>query len=157
MKLTVNLGENSYPIYIEKGILSDAGTYISDIFKGKRIMVISDDNVFPLYGDKLLSSLSGYECHSLVLAHGETTKDFQTLPKVYSALLEAKLTRSDLIIALGGGVIGDLAGFAAASYLRGIKLVHPHFSACAGRFLCGREGRCGSASGKKSCRSVLSS
>lgn len=123
MKLTVNLGENSYPIYIENGILSQAGAYISEIFTGKRITVISDDNVFPLYGDKLLSSLSGYECHSLVLAHGETTKDFQTLPKVYSALLEAKLTRSDLIIALGGGVIGDLAGFAAASYLRGIKLV----------------------------------
>lgn len=123
MKLTVNLGENSYPIYIENGILSQAGAYIAEIFTGKRIMVISDDNVFPLYGDKLLSSLPGYECHSLVLAHGETTKDFQTLPKVYSALLEAKLTRSDLIIALGGGVIGDLAGFAAASYLRGIKLV----------------------------------
>lgn len=123
MKLTVNLGENSYPIYIEKGILSDAGTYISDIFKGKRIMVISDDNVFPLYGDKLLDSLNSYECHTLVLPHGEPTKDFQTLPTVYSALLDAKLTRSDLIIALGGGVIGDLAGFAAASYLRGIKLV----------------------------------
>ncbi len=123
MKLTVNLGENSYPIYIEKGILSDAGTYISDIFKGKRIMVISDDNVFPLYGDKLLDSLNSYECHTLVLPHGEPTKDFQTLPTVYTALLDAKLTRSDLIIALGGGVIGDLAGFAAASYLRGIKLV----------------------------------
>lgn len=123
MKLTVNLGENSYPIYIEKGILSDAGTYISDIFKGKRIMVISDDNVFPLYGDKLLDSLNSYECHTLVLPHGEPTKDFQTLPTVYSALLDAKLTRSDLIIALGGGVIGDLAGFAAASYLRSIKLV----------------------------------
>ena len=123
MKLTVNLGENSYPIYIEKGILSDSLTYISDIFKGKRIMVISDDNVFPLYGDKLLDSLNSYECHTLVLPHGEPTKDFQTLPTVYSALLDAKLTRSDLIIALGGGVIGDLAGFAAASYLRGIKLV----------------------------------
>lgn len=124
MKLTVNLGENSYPIYIENGILSDTGRYISDIFSGKRIMVISDDHVFPLYGKKLLNSLSAsYECHSLVLPHGEPTKDFQTLPRVYSSLLEAKLTRSDLIIALGGGVIGDLAGFAAASYLRGIKLV----------------------------------
>ncbi len=123
MKLTVNLGENSYPVYIENGILSDAGAYISDVFGGKRIMIISDDNVFPLYGDKLLNSLTGYECSALVLPHGEPTKDFQTLPKVYSALLEAKLTRSDLIIALGGGVIGDLAGFAAASYLRGINLI----------------------------------
>ena len=54
MKLTVNLGENSYPIYIENGILSDAGKYISGIFHGKRIMVLSDDNVFPLYKDRLL-------------------------------------------------------------------------------------------------------
>ena len=123
MKLTVNLGENSYPIYIENGILSDAGKYISGIFHGKRIMVLSDDNVFPLYKDRLLKSLGGYECHTLMLPHGEPTKNFQTLPRIYSALLDAKLTRSDLIIALGGGVIGDLAGFAAASYLRGIKLV----------------------------------
>ena len=123
MKLTVNLGENSYPIYIENGILANAGTYIKDVFHGKKIMIISDDNVFPLYGQTVLDSLSDYECHSLVLPHGEPTKSFQSLPKIYSALLEAKLSRSDLVIALGGGVIGDLAGFAAASYLRGIKLV----------------------------------
>lgn len=123
MKMTVNLGDNSYPIYIENGILSEAGRYIPDVFRGKRIMVISDDNVFPLYGDKLLSSLGKYECHSLVLPHGETTKSFQMLPRIYEAMLTAKLSRSDLVIALGGGVIGDLAGFAAASYLRGVKLV----------------------------------
>jgi len=57
MKLTVNLGENSYPIYIENGILTDAGSYISKLFTGKRIMVISDDHVFPLYGQQLLDSL----------------------------------------------------------------------------------------------------
>ena len=123
MKLTVNLGENSYPIYIENGILANAGTYIKDVFHGKKIMIISDDNVFPLYGQTVLDSLSGYECHSLVLPHGEPTKSFQSLPEIYSALLDARLSRSDLVIALGGGVIGDLAGFAAASYLRGIKLV----------------------------------
>ena len=123
MKLTVNLGENSYPIYIENGILGNAGSYISEVFKGKRIMVISDDNVFPLYGQQLLGSLKDYECHTLVLPHGEPTKSFQTLPRIYTALLDARLTRSDLVIALGGGVIGDLAGFAAASYLRGVRLV----------------------------------
>lgn len=123
MKLTVNLGENSYPIYIENGILAKAGEYIPQCFKGKKIMVISDDHVFPLYGEKLLSALDGYECHSLVLPHGEPTKSFQTLPKIYEALLSAKLSRSDLVIALGGGVIGDLAGFAAASFLRGVRLV----------------------------------
>lgn len=123
MKLSVDLGENSYPIYIENDILSKCGEYIPQIFSGKRIMVISDDNVFPLYGQKVLDSLKEYECHTLVLPHGEPTKNFQSLPVIYSALLEAKLSRSDLVIALGGGVIGDLAGFAAASYLRGISLV----------------------------------
>lgn len=123
MKLTVNLAENSYPIYIENGILADAGSYISQIFKGKRIMIVSDDNVFPLYGEKVLSSLDNYECHTLVLPHGEPTKSFQSLPAIYSAMLKAKISRSDLVIALGGGVIGDLTGFAAASFLRGVKLV----------------------------------
>ncbi len=123
MKLTVTLKEHSYPIYIENQILDRAGEYISQCFSGKKIMIISDDNVFPLYGQRLMNALSDYECHHLVLPHGETTKAFPTLLTLYSAMLEKKLSRSDLVIALGGGVIGDLAGFAAASYLRGIKLV----------------------------------
>lgn len=123
MQLTVNLDKNSYPIYIECGILENAGEYISRAFNGKKIMLVSDDNVFPLYGQKVLASLNEYECHTLVLPHGELTKNFQTLPQIYSALLNARLSRSDLVIALGGGVIGDLVGFAAASYLRGVRLV----------------------------------
>lgn len=86
-------------------------------------MIISDDNVFPLYGEQLKASLHDYEVHELILPHGEPTKAFGTLPTLYNALLKQKFSRSDLIIALGGGVIGDLAGFAAASYLRGIRLV----------------------------------
>lgn len=123
MELTVNLDKNSYPIYIEPGILSHAEQYVSQVFHGKKIMVISDDNVFPLYGEKLIHALPSYQCSSLVLPHGETTKSFQTLPQIYAAMLKHQITRSDLVIALGGGVIGDLAGFAASSYLRGIKLV----------------------------------
>ncbi len=124
MKLTVNLGINSYPIHIENNILSQAASYISQVFDGKRIMIISDDHVYPLYGEKLKSQLSQtYDCYHLILPHGEATKAFSTLPAIYAALLEAKISRSDLIIALGGGVIGDLAGFAASSYLRGIKLI----------------------------------
>ena len=123
MKLTVDLGKNSYPIYIENNILDSAGEYISQVFSGKKIMIVSDDNVYPLFGGRLTKSLCGdYECFHLVLPHGEATKSFQSLPEIYSALLRAKLSRSDAIIALGGGVIGDLAGFAAASYLRGISL-----------------------------------
>lgn len=94
MKLTVNLEKDSYPIYIENNILSQAGDYIRKIYHGKRIMIISDDNVFPLYGDRLIHTLdSTYECHHLVLPHGESTKDFQTLPTVYKAMLEAKISR----------------------------------------------------------------
>ena len=124
MKLYVDLGENSYPIYIENNILSQAASYLTDIFSGKRIIIISDDNVYPLYGELLTENLSlSYECHHLILPHGEATKNFQSLPQIYSAMLDAKISRSDLVIALGGGVIGDLAGFAAASFLRGVKFV----------------------------------
>ena len=125
MKLTVDLGPNSYPIHIENGILAKTGELVSEVFSGKKIMIVSDDNVFPLYGEIITKALSdsGFECHSFVLPHGEPTKSFQSLPKIYEALINAKLTRSDLLIAHGGGVIGDLAGFAASSYLRGIKFV----------------------------------
>lgn len=123
MKLTVDLGANSYPIYIKNGILAQAKQYIQTIFSGKKIFIISDDNVFPIYGKALTDSLTDWECHSLVLPHGEPTKSFQSLPQIYETMLSAGISRSDLVIALGGGVIGDLAGFAASSYLRGIKLV----------------------------------
>lgn len=123
-RLMVNLGEKSYPIYIENNIIRNAEVYTQEVFTGKRIMIVSDDNVFPLYGDLLINSLEEtYECHHLILPHGESTKSFESLPVIYSAMLKANITRSDLVIALGGGVIGDLAGFAAASFLRGVKLV----------------------------------
>lgn len=123
MELKVNLDKNSYPIYIESGILEKAEQYITQVFRGKRIMIISDDHVFPLYGQKLIQALPSFASSHLVLPHGETTKSFKTLPLIYTAMLENQITRSDLVIALGGGVIGDLAGFAASSFLRGVKLV----------------------------------
>lgn len=124
MKLTVNLGKSSYPIYIENQILSNASTYIKEVFHGRKIMIVSDDNVYPLYGDLLVNAFGNdFEIFHLVLPHGEATKSFNSLPLIYNALLEAQFSRSDCVIALGGGVIGDLAGFAAASFLRGIKLI----------------------------------
>jgi 3-dehydroquinate synthase len=123
-QLLVKVKDKDYPIYIENHILEHAGEYVSQKFHGKKIMIVSDDHVFPIYGEKVIQSLKGqYECHSLVIPHGEPSKNIQMLPKLYSAFLEANLVRSDLIIALGGGVIGDLTGFAAASYLRGVKLI----------------------------------
>ena len=124
MKLTVHLDKNSYPIYIGSNILSQADHYVSEVFSGKKFFIISDDNVFPLYGEALIQTLSGYECHSLVLPHGEPTKSFESRSEnIRSDASGQKISRSDLVIALGGGVIGDLAGFAASSFLRGIKLV----------------------------------
>ena len=82
MKLTVDLGPNSYPIHIENGILAKTGELVSEVFSGKKIMIVSDDNVFPLYGEIITKALSdsGFECHSFVLPHSEPTKSFQSLP-----------------------------------------------------------------------------
>ena len=124
MKMTVDLNEHSYPIYIERGILKEAAERIAEVYQGSKIMIISDDRVYSYYGEALKKNLSEkYECAETVIPHGEPSKAFETLPGVYSSLLEAKISRSDLVIALGGGVIGDLAGFAASSYLRGVRLV----------------------------------
>lgn len=124
MRMYVDLKEHGYPIYIERGLLGRAAERISEVYQGKKIMIISDDRVFSYYGERLKQILSGtYECYETVIPHGEPSKSFQTLPGVYSSLLAAKITRTDLIVALGGGVVGDLAGFVAATFLRGIRFV----------------------------------
>lgn len=75
MKLMVNLGKDSYPLYIKNNILPQAASYISEVFSGRRIIIISDDHVYPLYGSSLMKNLSEqYECHQLVLPHGEATR-----------------------------------------------------------------------------------
>ena len=124
MEMTVSLKENSYPIYIEKGILNQADKYIKEIYQGNKIMIISDDQVYHYYGDLLTNVLNKeYIVEHVTVPHGEQSKRFDILPSLYKSLLDFKLTRTDLIIALGGGVIGDLAGFVAATFLRGVKLV----------------------------------
>lgn len=125
MELIVDLDQRSYPIIIENGLLNRVGSEIRKIFKGKKIFILTDENVNRYYGNLISNGLidSGYETKLLALEPGEQTKDFSTLPKVYDELLDFGLTRSDLIIALGGGVIGDLAGFVASTYLRGVDFV----------------------------------
>lgn len=125
MKLTVDLSHSSYDIIIQKGLLNNLSKEISEVFKGKKIFVLTDKNVDKFYGDRVLKGLSdfGYDTKKLVLEAGEETKSFFTLPKIYDELLIFKLTRSDLIITLGGGVIGDLGGFVASTYLRGIPFI----------------------------------
>lgn len=124
MYICVDLKEHGYPIYIERGVLGKADEKIKEVYSGKRIFIISDDNVFSYYGEQLKRTLSReYMCSEIVIPHGEPSKSFDTLPEVYAALLKERITRTDLIVALGGGVVGDLAGFAAATILRGVPFV----------------------------------
>ncbi|MDD5793412.1 3-dehydroquinate synthase [Clostridium sp. HCP1S3_B4] len=124
-KLFVDLKENSYNIFIEKGLIDRIGEKIKKIYNGSKVFIITDKNVDKHYGERVVKSLEkeGYESRKLVLEPGEETKNFNTLPTIYNALLDYKLTRKELIITLGGGVVGDIGGFAAASFLRGVPFV----------------------------------
>lgn len=115
----------AYPIKIGSGLLDSIGSEVVSLGKAEKICVVSDSNVFPLYGQKVLSSLeqAGFNVTSFVFPAGEPSKNGETLLSLLNALACAQLTRSDLMVALGGGVVGDLAGFAAACYLRGIRFV----------------------------------
>ncbi|WP_143316631.1 3-dehydroquinate synthase [Clostridium sp. HBUAS56017] len=124
-KLYVDLKENSYNIFIEKGILDKIGVKIKNIYNGKKIFIITDENVNKYHGDKVKESLegAGFNTKIMVLKPGEETKSFNTLPKIYNELLDFKLNRKELIITLGGGVIGDLGGFVASTFLRGVAFI----------------------------------
>ncbi len=122
MLMNVKTSSHDYDIVIEKGIFSNLGSAIADVAKGK-IFVITDENVDSIYRDKLYANLADYDFEYLVLPAGEKTKCLDVLGRIYSSLAETKMTRSDTIIAFGGGVIGDITGLAAATYLRGINFI----------------------------------
>lgn len=123
--IEVKLSHKTYPLYIERGILNNIGEEVAKIFKGKKIAVVTDANVNSLYGDKVIDSLEkcDFKVKRIVLAPGEKSKSVETLLNVYNELLNFNITRGDLIIALGGGVIGDLTGFAASTVLRGVPFI----------------------------------
>ena len=114
-----------YQVLIERGSLTRAGELISAVTSSKKCVIVTDDIVAPLYADTLSASLesSGISCSVFVFPNGEHSKNLATLGNIFDFLCEKKLTRSDFLIALGGGVVGDITGFAAASYLRGIDFV----------------------------------
>ncbi len=114
-----------YDIHIESGILARAGEYIKNTMDACRVMIVTDDTVRPLYGDTLIASLhaAGLDTAEFVIPHGEASKNTTSLIALLNALAENAFTRTDIVCALGGGVVGDLAGFAAAVYLRGIRYV----------------------------------
>ena len=115
----------AYDVVIAPGSLAQLGPMAAELLPGRRAALISDDTVFPLYGAAAEQSLTGagFQVERFVFPHGEQQKTLSTYGQALNFLCDRRFTRSDLIVALGGGVVGDLAGFTAATYQRGIAYI----------------------------------
>ena len=122
--LNVDLGNRSYPIHIGDGVLARADLVLPHI-RGKQVLLVSNETVAPLYAETLRSQLqaAGLTVAEVVLPDGEQYKDWQHLNHIFDALLQARFNRKATLIALGGGVVGDMTGFAASCYQRGVDFV----------------------------------
>ncbi|RLT94821.1 3-dehydroquinate synthase [Ketobacter sp.] len=120
--LGVELGERSYPIYIGSGLLDQLGELLPSL-SGKQVLVVTNTTIAPLYLDKVMAGLQGLQASSLILPDGEQYKTLDTLDRIFTALLERRHSRTTTLVALGGGVIGDITGFAAAAYQRGVDFI----------------------------------
>ncbi|WP_374284510.1 3-dehydroquinate synthase [Lactococcus sp.] len=125
MKLKIELETHPYELNIEKNSLKHIGQWVSSLWKKQKIVLISDTNVFPLYGKQVEDALTldGFEVASFVFEAGEASKNLATAELAWDFCAQANLTRTDGIIALGGGVVGDLAAFVASTYMRGIHFL----------------------------------
>ncbi|MBR2000720.1 MAG: 3-dehydroquinate synthase [Firmicutes bacterium] len=123
--LHINLQEHSYDIHIGSGLLDQAGALIRQVHSGSQAIVLADETPWKLYGDRLKKSLAdaGFQISVFHMASGEQSKSMTVLEELLDFMAASKLTRSGLLIVFGGGVAGDLGGFAAASYMRGIDFV----------------------------------
>ncbi len=115
----------SYPIIIGENLLNQIGKLAKNYTKAQKLLVITNKTVYPLYGEQVKASLEGanFEIDFVILEDGEKYKNITSLQTIWQRAIEFKLERKDAVIALGGGVIGDMAGFAAATYLRGIDFI----------------------------------
>ena len=120
--LNVDLGERSYPIHIAEGLLGNANL-IRPFIAGQQVMVISNETIAPLYLEILVESLTGLQVYSHILPDGEEYKNLDVLDGIFDALLRVPCDRQTTMIALGGGVVGDITGFAAACYQRGVPFI----------------------------------
>ena len=120
--LTVDLGERSYPIYIGSSLLGDK-ELLKPYIPGNSALIVTNETVAPLYLEKNQSMLSGLRHEAVILPDGEKYKNLEVLNQIYDSLLRNRFDRNTTVIALGGGVVGDMAGFAAASYQRGVLLI----------------------------------
>lgn len=125
MKRICVSASTQYDVYVGKNLISSAGSYISSVVSLGKAAIISDSNVFPLYGKTLSNSLtaSGFQVVHYVIPAGEESKNGATYLNILNFLAENAVTRSDVVIALGGGVVGDITGFAAATFLRGVSYI----------------------------------
>ena len=125
MEMVKVSASREYTVNIGTGFLDTIGEKIREIKRPCRVVLVSDDTVFSLYGERVMKSLadSGYSVCDFVFPHGEESKSFETYEKILEFCAENSITRTDLFVALGGGVTGDLTGFVAASYLRGVDFV----------------------------------
>ena len=120
--LNVDLGDRSYPIYIGSGGVANSDFFEPHV-RGDQVMVVTNETVAPLYLDACLQSLKKFRCEQVILPDGEQYKNLDVLNQIFTALLEKRCNRKVTVVALGGGVIGDMAGFAAACYQRGVPFI----------------------------------
>lgn len=125
MKKIAVKASKPYEVLVEQGLLEKCGKIISETVKTRFLAIITDDNVDRIYSNTIISSLEkeGFRIVKYVFPHGETSKCAENLNNIYSFLAENNITRSDCLIALGGGVTGDITGYAAATYLRGLSYI----------------------------------
>lgn len=122
MSLMINLQSTSYPIIIEPALRHQVSIRLKAM-GCRRLAVVTDSTVWTLHGQALEAQLQDFECRITILPPGEASKSPENLMRLYREWLEAGLTRQDLVLAFGGGVIGDLTGYAAATYLRGVPFI----------------------------------
>ncbi len=127
--MEIVLPEKTYEIIVKRHALDSVGEWIASLWQNKKIAIISDEHVFPIYGGKIKQQLADYEvCHYTVPA-GESSKSLEMANNLYDFLADQQFTRSDAVIALGGGVVGDLASFVASTYMQASRLFRyrPHY------------------------------
>lgn len=116
----------AYPIFVGYGILDQLGTKLKDAGLSGSVSIISDDNIYKIYGTRVENNLkgAGYDVGSYIVSAGEQSKSLDVAAKIYDWMVQRRVERGSAVVALGGGMVGDLAGFVAATYLRGLPLVH---------------------------------
>ena len=119
--LNVSLADRSYPIYIGENLLSS--DYVRRHVRARQVMIVTNETIAPLYLDNVLAGLTGLQVDTVVLPDGERFKTLSTLETIFDALLEKRHSRTTTLVALGGGVVGDMTGFAAACYQRGVDFI----------------------------------